>query len=377
MSTQVKKIAFYLPQFHCIPENDEAYGKGFTEWTNTKKALPLFEGHYQPKIPYKENYYDLLNPQVMREQAMLAKAYGIYGFCYYHYWFKNGKKLLERPLENMLQDASVDIPFCLCWANENWSKRWDGGNQEVIATQDYGDKKDWEVHLQYLVQFFRDRRYIKKNGKPILIIYKPELMPNRREWVSYMRKRMKKLGFPGIEIWVQYPYYILNGFRKSTFDGYIEFEPGFTREEEALEKRGTSKVRVKKILNRLELDKLVKKIEAKGYEKYVTTHTPRLDVRDYDLDWHRIINRRPMNAKMIPGGFVDWDNTARNKNGIVYKNGNPTKFGKYMKLLVEKASKEYKVDYLFINAWNEWAEGAYLEPDQRYGYEYLESIRDI
>ena len=150
----LKVIAFYLPQFHSIPENDQWWGQGFTEWTNVKKALPLFEGHNQPRIPLNKNYYDLMDDEVKISQAKLAKKYGIFGFCYYHYWFKNGEKLLEKPAEQMLQNKDVDLPFCFSWANENWSRNWDGGNQEIIKEQDYGDKSDWEKHFQYFLPFF-------------------------------------------------------------------------------------------------------------------------------------------------------------------------------------------------------------------------------
>lgn len=150
-----KIIALYLPQFHTIPENDKWWGNGFTEWTNTRKAKPLFKGHYQPKTPLNENYYDLSDVTVMEKQAELAKKYGVYGFCYYHYWFKNGKKLLEKPIENMLSDKKVKIPFCLCWANENWSRNWNGGNREILMEQDYGNKKDWDKHFEYLLNFLK------------------------------------------------------------------------------------------------------------------------------------------------------------------------------------------------------------------------------
>ena len=188
----VKIIPFYLPQFHTIPENDEWWGEGFTEWTNVKKAKPLFEGHDQPRIPLNNNYYNLMDDNVKIWQAKLAKEYGIFGFCYYHYWFKGGRQLLEKPAEQMLKNKEIDIPFCFCWANENWSKNWDGGNREVIMEQDYGSQEDWEKHFRYFVRFFRDERYITVHGKPLLIIYKPEQITDLQQMVVYFRKRAKE-----------------------------------------------------------------------------------------------------------------------------------------------------------------------------------------
>ena len=183
-----KIIAFYLPQYHAIPENDQWWGKGFTEWTNVKKAKPLFEGHDQPRIPLNHNYYNLLDDNTKIWQANLAKKYGVYGFCYYHYWFKGGKKLLEKPAEQMLSNKSIDLPFCFCWANENWTRNWDGGNREIMVEQDYGNKDDWECHFQYLLQFFKDKRYITVDGKPLFIIYKPDLIIDIYEMVKYFRQ---------------------------------------------------------------------------------------------------------------------------------------------------------------------------------------------
>ena len=154
----MKIITFYLPQFHTFPENDMWWGKGFTEWTNTRKAKPLFKGHYQPHIPYKKNYYDLTKEGVMKTQIEYAKKYGIYGFCFYHYWFTNGKKLMEKPVETFLEDKTLNIKFCLSWANEHWTKKWDGGSKEIIMEQNYGSKEDWKMHFEYLLPFFKDSR---------------------------------------------------------------------------------------------------------------------------------------------------------------------------------------------------------------------------
>ncbi len=371
-----KVIAFYLPQFHAIKENDEAYGKGFTEWTNTKKAKPLFEGHYQPRTPYENNYYNLLDDGVMEKQARLAKENGVYGFCYYHYWFKNGHKLLEKPLERMLKNPKIDIPFCLSWANENWSKRWDGGNHDVIVEQDYGDLEDLKAHVDYLCQFFKDPRYIKENGEPVLLIYKPELIPNLKKVLTIIRTRVKENGLKGVKLVVQYPKYFFDGAHLNYFDSYVQFQPRFIQEYQKYSSRSNARQLLKKALLMLGLKKLVFKVGDILYQKNKeVTKCDQLEVRSYDDDWNKIIQYEVKDSRLIAGAFVDWDNTARNKNGLVYDGTSPEKFEKYMTELVDKVKKEYSSDFIFINAWNEWAEGAYLEPDTKYEFAYLDALK--
>ena len=374
-NNEFKVIAFYLPQFHSIPENDEAYGKGFTEWTNVKKAMPLFEGHYQPRTPMNGNYYSLLEKGVMKEQSNTAQDYGIYGFCYYHYWFKNGKKLLEKPIENMLYEKDITIPFCLCWANENWSKRWDGGNNEVIVEQDYGGELDWDLHLQYLLHFFRDDRYIKIDGKPMFIVYKPEIIPKYLTWVRYMRKRILDYGFKGIVIIAQHPNYILKGYSRRVFDYFIEFEPSYTRIEEKIKNVNRIKLKLSRTANDFGLSNILKTIIKSKCNANIANKCQELTIRDYDLDWIRNIERDPICPKMIKGAFVDWDNTPRNKRGIIYRGSTPDKFYSYFLKLINKTKCTYMKKVIFVNAWNEWAEGAYLEPDEKYGYAYLQSLK--
>lgn len=372
---KIKPIAFYLPQYHTIPENDAAYGEGFTEWTNTKKAKPLFDGHYQPRTPLEKNYYCLLDDGVMEKQASMAKAHGIYGFCYYHYWFKNGKKLLEKPIELMLQNPKIDIPFCLCWANENWSKRWDGGNNEVIVEQDYGNADDLNNHVDYLCEFFKDPRYIKEDGTPILLIYKPELIPELKTVVSMIRNRVRYNGFQGIKLIVQYPKFYFDGANLNLFDAYIQFEPRFIQDYERDLHRSAIKKKMKSVMLNAGFSTLVSKVEKKLGEKNTRQSRVGLSVRDYDKDWNMILDYPVTDKKMIAGAFVDWDNTPRNKNGLCYTGATPEKFETYMTQLVKKVDQEYENKYIFINAWNEWAEGAYLEPDEKNGYGYLDGVR--
>lgn len=367
-----KVIAFYLPQYHTIPENDTSYGKGFTEWTNVKKANPLFENHNQPRIPEKNNYYNLLDINVMIKQAELAKKYGIYGFCYYHYWFKNGKKLLEKPLEAMLKDKRVDIPFMLCWANENWTRKWDGGNNEIIVEQNYGDYDDLKKHIDYLCEFFRDERYIKMDGKPVFIIYKPEIIPNIRKVVGLIRKRVKENGFNGIVIMSQYPDYFFACKKSDLLDYHIQFEPKFIQDYE-VEKLNLKRRKVKHFMLSHNMNYLYQIL----LQKYQKEKKKELVHRDYDNDWQEIINYPVNDKRTVAGAFVDWDNTPRNKMGLVYDNATPEKFCYFFKQLVTKVDKEYALDYIFINAWNEWAEGAYLEPDEKNHYKYLEAVKRV
>lgn len=371
-----KVIAFYLPQFHTIPENDKWWGEGFTEWTNVRKAEPLFEGHDQPRVPLDQNYYNLLDDSVKIWQAELAKKYGVFGFCYYHYWFAGGKQLLEKPAEQMLANHDIDIPFCFSWANENWSKNWDGGNREILMKQDYGGRADWEKHLQYLLPFFRDDRYITVDGKPLFIIYKPEQIIDIYQMARYFRKRMTEEGFPGICLAFQFPdYYADMYYRSDIFDYRIAFEPVYSRDTRMEEKPGTDP-RVKWI-RRFSGENLLTRYRKRkdyllGIPRKKSTHLAHLS---YDSAWRKILeNNWPDN--LLPGAFVDWDNTPRNKNGVVYDGFSIERFESYFRELVSRARQEKK-PMIFVNAWNEWAEGAFLEPDEKYGYCKLEAVKKV
>lgn len=370
----VKIIPFYLPQFHTIPENDKWWGEGFTEWTNVKKAKPLFEGHDQPRIPLNNNYYNLMDDNVKIWQAKLAKEYGIFGFCYYHYWFKGGKQLLEKPAEQMLVNKEVDLPFCFCWANENWSRNWDGGNREVIMEQEYGGRDDWEKHFQYLLPFFQDERYITVDGKPLFIIYKPEQIIDIQQMATYFRKRAVESGFPGLCLAFQFPtYYADMYYREDIFDYRIGFEPVYSRNAANLEKPGTvSKVKfLRKVLGENAVSKYRKARQGQTGSNWGKSQC--LAMYFYDETWEQIL-KNEWTREFLPGALVDWDNTPRNKHGVLYEGFTIEKFEKYMKRLVKRANKESK-PIIFINAWNEWAEGAFLEPDETYGYQKLEAIK--
>lgn len=358
---KTKVIAFYLPQYHAIPENDAAWGEGFTEWTNVKKAEKAFNWHYQPKEPLNDNYYSLLDENTQIWQSELAQKYGVFGFCYYHYWFKNGKKLLEKPAENMLENKKITMPFCFCWANENWSKNWDGGNKEVIVEQDYGDESEWEEHFLYLLPFFKDERYITYDNKPVFIIYKPELIPEVEKMAEYFRKRAVEEGFDGLEIMVQFPEYKNVQKEDKFYDRYICFEPAYT---------SYFSLPTRKLVIRRVFGKIKRKLQSILYKN----NKFGCILVNYDDCWRTILKRDNENGNLVRGAFTGWDNTARKRSGFLYVGSNPKKFKKYFKKLVDKVRCENGMNAVFINAWNEWGEGAYLEPDKKHGYGYLEGI---
>ena len=261
----------------------------------------------------------------------------------------------------MLLDTDVNIPFCLCWANENWSRNWDGGNREVIMEQDYGNEEDWEKHFQYLLGFFKDDRYIKYGGKPVFAIYKPEEIEALNKMIDYWQERARESGFNGLLIARQHPNSIkMQEFDDSRIDYSIKFEPSMAGQYLDRKKESSFKKIQKKIC------RCISKLTNTENE----SEKPHL--LDYDEYWKTILNNEPFSKKFINGGFVSWDNTARKKNGFVFNGSNPDKFEYYFTLLLKKESA---LNLVFINAWNEWAEGAYLEPDEKYGYAYLEALK--
>ena len=357
----MKIIAFYLPQFHCFPENDAWWGTGFTEWNNVRSAQPLFKNHNQPRVPLDNNYYDLTETENLRWQAHLAQKYGVYGFCYYHYWF-NGKLLMEKPMEQMLSDKEIQLPFCICWANENWTKAWAKRSKEVLIAQNYENKEDWKKHFEYLEKFFKDKRYIKCNGKPLLVIYRPELIPCLKELLEYWNDLAENKGIGGISYAYQHRYYNhqtdLGG---DLFDYGIEYQPNYAMQNQ--------KKSIPLVLRKM-LNVMTNKIN------FPSTRFSTI-IFDYDKAWKYILKMQPRDEKMIPGAFVDWDNTPRyKKQASVFTGVSPEKFKNYLSLQIKNARTKYKKDMIFMFAWNEWGEGGYLEPDEKYGFLMLEAIQE-
>lgn len=361
----IEKIAFYLPQFHAIPENDAWWGEGFTEWVNVRNAKPQYKGHLQPEIPLNSNYYNLLDKNVQKWQADLAQKYGINGFCYYHYWFE-GRLLLEKPMENMLKNKEITIPFCICWANETWARTWDGQEQDILIKQNYDEgERAWIRHFEYLLPFFKDERYIKHFGKPMLLIYKPQLIKHIDKMLILWRKLAKQSGFPDLYIGYQHHSVFDYDVDAMGFDFGVEFEPFYTiRELKQKQKTALDKMRYYITHHRQLYRKLREKIVKKP------------TVYDYDEVWSYIIKRTPVKANIYPGAFTAWDNTPRRgRYANVFQGSSPEKFAYYFKKQMSHAENIYHADYIFINAWNEWAEGAHLEPDENMKYGYLEGIQ--
>ncbi|SCI44994.1 glycosyltransferase WbsX family protein [Romboutsia sp. 1001713B170207_170306_H8] len=368
----MKIIAFYLPQFHNIPENDEWWGDGFTEWTNVKKAKPLHEGHRQPRVPKNNNYYNLLDDNTKLWQVELAKKYGIYGFCYYHYWF-DGHMLLEKPMEQMLSNKQIDLPFCICWANEPWTKAW-VGEKKTLIPQRYGEKKEWKEHFEYLLPFLKDDRYIKDDdGKPLFIIYRPEIIEVLNEMLDYWQELAIMNGLPGLNFaYQQLNFDLIKDKDDSRFTYNIEFQPAYSFYDMTSKKFSFLR-KLKRNISCFVEKKTGKDLRQLGRGLKITG----FNNVSYDDAWNHIINRNPSDDKCIPGAFVNWDNTPRHGDrGRVYVGGSPDKFEKYLSELIKVTKTRYNKDMIFINAWNEWAEGAYLEPDEDNGEGYLCAVKN-
>lgn len=373
----MKIIPLYLPQFHTIPENDEWWGKGFTEWVNVKGAKPLFPGHNQPRVPLNNNYYDLSDVETLKWQCKLAKDYGIYGFCMYHYWF-NGKLLLEKPMEMLLAHPEIDIRYCISWANHDWSDGWKASDRKpkILISHNFNDEEDWVNHFSYMLQFFKDPRYMKEDNKPLMVIYIPNLISKLEKMLALWTRMAKENGFDGLTyIFQSAASHFDNSWRKDLFDYGVEMNPGYANTFfQEKRNRGLFPQLIKYT------HEIKRILGIKRSLNFLTSKKPTsVGHMNYDEVWEKVLKLRPAKGKpkMIPCAFTDWDNTPRHKErGFVYDGVMVEKFRKYFKRLVENTKKYYDTDMIFVFAWNEWAEGGYLEPDEKYGYGFLEAIRD-
>ncbi|PHS36194.1 MAG: hypothetical protein COB07_12670 [Sulfurovum sp.] len=341
IQTDIRLIAFYLPQFYPLKVNDKAWGKGFTEWTNVSKAIPQFEGHYQPRLPGELGYYDLRLIDIQKRQIELAKNYGLHGFCYHYYWFA-GKKIMDSPLQKVLDNPELDFPFCINWANENWTKRWDGLDQEVILKQEHSPKDDI-AFLEAIQSILTDKRYIKIDGKALLMVYRPQLFPDIKETVKRWRKHAKKIGIGELYLVLSHSFDHQDP-REIGFDAATEFAP-----------------------NNFQVNNLNEEIQTynSSYEG---------NAYDYKSAINYSISLKKMEYTKFRSVCPGWDNEARKPGkGTSFINTYPSVYSKWLEFILydtnNNQTKHEKI--IFINAWNEWAEGAYLEPDRKFGYAYL------
>lgn len=374
MCYKSKIIAMYFTQLHAIKENDEWWGMGFTDWDNVKRTEPLFDGHYQPRVPLGSKYYDQSDVETVRAQVELAKKYGLYGFCHYHYWF-DGKQLLETPTNLFLQNKDIDFPFCLSWANETWSKRWDGRDHDILIKQTHPPTEEsWSRHFDYLIKAWSDERAIKINGKPVFIIYRPQKIHDTDAMLAFWNLKAKENGLKGIYFIFQKQYEPSNNTCLKSFDAEFQFQPF-----EAIHSADYSQGALYKQRIRRFIDGLPEVVQGGIWSLWASgkkNHT----IHQYDEVWRQIIqNSKKAPTNTFPGAFVDWDNTARYGNrATIVEGASPERFKYWFKNLVDDLStRSDDMNYIFLNAWNEWSECAYIEPDEKYGYAYLEVIRDI
>lgn len=347
----IKFIAYYLPQFHRLKFNDEYWGKGFTEWTNTAKAKPLFKGHYQPHVPADLGFYDLSVPSIRKEQAELAKKFGIDGFCYWHYWFGKDRPMMDMPFNEVVESGEPDFPFCLAWANHDWHNL---KTKEVTIKQEYEGESDYFNHFKVLEKSFHDKRYIRIDDKPVFVIYSPFEIPDLSNFFSLWRKYAQESGLPGI-------YFI--GIVKNDIEVNKALEAGYD---------GVNTIRLQEFENkRSTFVKHIYSLYRKIFKKPYTYPFKKAS----KLFWSDADEKKDVCPTIISG----WDHTPRSgKKALVLTGYTPKVFGEYLKNILTKVKSITDLDsekIFFIRAWNEWAEGNHLEPDLKYGLQFLEELK--
>jgi lipopolysaccharide biosynthesis protein len=365
----IRLIALYLPQYHPIPENDLWWGKGFTEWINVTKAKPLFRGHYQPHLPADLGFYDLRVPEVREAQAKFAQDHGIYGFCYYHYWF-NGKRVLERPFQEVFETGRPDFPFMLCWANENWTRSWSGYGKDILLPQKYSSEDDFN-HIHHLIKYFWDKRYIRVDSKPFFIIYRPEFFPDIKRTLEIWREEAIRSGVG--ELYLAYMHSPKNHDKNlinAGFDAAVEFTVHGNRKP----KQTNNEVLWEKIFDRRLWKNLFPKSKL-GFNKLLFNQKYTLESYPKFINEYFLQEKLPF--KLFPSLFPGWDNTPRNgRRASIFLDNTPELYGLWLSKIFENF-KPYsnEENFVFIIAMNEWAEGNHLEPCQKWGTAFLEETK--
>lgn len=359
--TKPEIIAFYLPQYHPFKENDEWWGKGFTEWTNVGKAKPLFKGHNQPRVPTELGYYDLRLPIIREQQAQMAREAGVTAFCYWHYWFGNGKRLIPEVFQEVLESGKPDFPFCLGWANHSWfAKDWNADGtttQKLLMEQTYPGIDDEKMHFRFLLKAFNDSRYVKIDGKPLLYIFAPHDLP--QEYLDNFRRWSKEAGFPDLYIVAN-----INDVHYSKEHAYAAGYDAVTYSRVRLQHEG-DKVK----------DKMVRQlsIKYKQIKSLVFRRPPFMN--DYSKIHHKLIRSIDYDERVIPNLIPQWDHTPRSGwNGTLFINATPSAFYQHA-LDGLKAVKQKQNKIIFLKSWNEWGEGNMMEPDMTFGRGFIEALR--
>jgi lipopolysaccharide biosynthesis protein len=354
----LRLLAFYLPQFHPIPENDAWWGAGFTEWTTVVQAKPWFRSHYQPHLPADLGFYDLRVPETREAQAELAREYGVDGFVYYHYWF-HGRRILERPFAEVLRAGRPDFPFCLCWANENWTRRWDGEEQEVLLKMHYSRADDCQ-HIRSLFSAFEDKRYVRVDGKPVFLVYRVEWIPEPRATTDVWREEARRAGIGDLFL-LRVESLQSSGTDPGSlgFDGAVEFAPDWQR-------RGPLRGRDHALLG-----PLVRRGVLTNYRfaNYIST---------YDALVADMLAKPVPGYRWFRGVTPSWDNSPRRRSGAnIFTGSTPATYQRWLERVLQDTRMRHQADsqLVFVNAWNEWGEGCHLEPDARFGRAYLEATR--
>lgn len=357
-----------------IPENEAWWGESFTDWVNVRRARPLFAGHNQPRVPLHENYYDLERVEAIRWQIDLAQRFGVAAFCHYHYWFE-GRQLLERPTNLMLAHSELDFPFCLAWVNASWSRRWKGDrpSNPVLVRQTYSPgRAGWLEHFDYLCRAWTDPRHLLVDGKPVFLIYSPHAIPRVGQMMDLWREEAARRGLAGIHVVAMQLFKFLSRSFLQHFDAVLSYQPASAMFIPAAGDSLTSKISMERHLRGLPSG--IAEVLASFRHRRIS----RLRFHNYEHLWARIIQAQQSSSpRSYPGAFVDWDNTARYAEGARIVTGStPERFGYWMgRLISSMCERPQEQRLIFLNAWNEWAEGAYMEPDQRFGHAYLEALR--